>query len=207
MPSSKNEIFRGVISAEKYQSTNPISKYLVSNFTSKIISLAKESGLHDAHEIGCGEGQICGLLANSGFKVRGCDISEESLAVARLEAGRHGLEIPFKRQSIYDLNFDNDAADLVLCCEVLEHLPDPELALKNLVSITKKNLIVSVPREPIWHLMNMARGRYWSALGNTPGHFNHWTTGQFVNFVRKYIHVDKVLTPLPWTIVSGRPRR
>lgn len=207
MPSNKNDIFHGVISAEKYQSTNPISKYLVSNFVSKIISLAKETGLRDAHEVGCGEGQISGLLANNGLKVRGCDISEESLAVARIEAARHGLEIPFKKHSIYDLNIDDDAADLVLCCEVLEHLPDPELALRNLVLITREKLIVSVPREPIWHLMNMARGRYWTALGNTPGHFNHWSTGQFVNFVDKYIHVDKVLTPLPWTIISGRPRR
>jgi len=27
---------------------------------------------------------------------------------------------------------------------------------------------VSVPREPLWRMLNMARGAYWKSLGNTP---------------------------------------
>jgi hypothetical protein len=30
-----------------------------------------------------------------------------------------------------------------------------------------------VPREPIWRIGNMARGRYLGDLGNTPGHIQH----------------------------------
>ena len=36
-------------------------------------------------------------------------------------------------------------------------------------------LLVSVPREPLWRGLNMARGAYMRDLGNTPGHVNHWS--------------------------------
>ena len=38
-----------------------------------------------------------------------------------------------------------------------------------------RHLLVSVPREPLWRALNMLRGAYWRALGNTPGHLNHWS--------------------------------
>jgi hypothetical protein len=88
---------------------------------------------------------------------------------------------------------------------VLEHLTDPEEALKKLVEITNKDLILSVPNEPIWHILNMARGKYWTALGNTPGHFQHWSKRQLIQFVSKYAQVISVKTPLPWTLIHCRP--
>ena len=37
------------------------------------------------------------------------------------------------------------------------------------------HLLVSVPREPLWRALNVARGAYLRELGNTPGHVNHWS--------------------------------
>ncbi len=71
------------------------------------------------------------MLARNQFEVRGCDVSETSLAVARAEANRHGLQIPLKTANIYNLDPALDSADTVLCCEVLEHLVDPAIALKS----------------------------------------------------------------------------
>jgi hypothetical protein len=92
------------------------------------------------------------------------------------------------------------------CGEVLEHLTEPEKALLKLISITKKDLILSVPNEPIWHILNMLRGKYLTALGNTPGHFQHWSKSEFVNFVSKHADIIDVKTPLPWILVHCRPK-
>jgi 2-polyprenyl-3-methyl-5-hydroxy-6-metoxy-1,4-benzoquinol methylase len=203
--SISDQLFTGVAHAEKYQSGNWIANTLVKRFMSAIVDTAREAACDDIHEIGCGEGHILGLLSSAGFKVRGCDISLESLDVARAEAEKRHLDIPTVQKSVYDLEESSDSADAVLCCEVLEHLTDPALAMTKLVAVTKKSLIVSVPNEPIWHLMNMARGKYLTALGNTPGHYQHWTSGQFVDFVSQYATIVSVRRPLPWTLIHCRP--
>lgn len=199
-------IFQGQASAEKYQSSNPISRRLVSNFLAAVMDLVDKVDAKEVHEIGCGEGQITGLLARAGLSVRGCDLSAQSLAVARAEAAKAKLNIAYAQKSIYDLTPETDGADLVLCCEVLEHLTDPDEALRTLVKITRGHLIVSVPREPIWHILNMARGKYLTALGNTPGHYNHWSKRSFLEFVSLRADVLAVSSPLPWTVVLCRPK-
>ncbi|MEO8325451.1 MAG: class I SAM-dependent methyltransferase [Nitrospirota bacterium] len=200
------ELFTGVAHAEKYQSGNWIANRLVNNFMKTILQTVQQAGSVEVHEIGCGEGHLLGMLARNQFQVRGCDISETSLAVAKLESERHRVTFPLQIKSIYDLDQTVDRADTVLCCEVLEHLTEPEKALKNLVSVTRKDLILSVPREPIWHLLNIARGKYWHAMGNTPGHFQHWTRQMFVDFVNSYAEIVAVKTPLPWTLIHCRPK-
>lgn len=200
------ELFIGIAHADKYQSGNWIANWLVTQFMASILDAVKQTGSVEVHEVGCGEGHILGMLARNNFQVRGSDVSETSLAVAKNESERHSLHIPLQMKSIYDLDPTFDSADIVLCCEVLEHLAEPEQALKKLISVTRKDLILSVPREPIWHLLNMARGKYLSALGNTPGHFQHWTRNAFVEFVGRYAEVVSVRTPLPWTLVHCRPK-
>jgi len=203
---SVGELFSAVAHAEKYQSNNWISKWLVDKFLKTILQTVQQAGANEVHEIGCGEGHVLGMLAYNNFQVRGCDVSEASLAVAKAESVRRGMDISLQIKSIYDLEQAQDCADTVLCCEVLEHLTEPELALDKLLSITKKNLILSVPREPIWHFLNMVRGKYWYALGNTPGHYQHWTRKMFVDFVSQHADIISVKTPLPWTIIHCRPK-
>ena len=207
LPKSElGQVFQGKFSAPKYQSGNPIARALVQRFLRDIVDLVTISGATQAHEVGCGEGQITGLLAQRGLAVRGSDLSEESLAVARAEAARAGLNIQYDRRSIYELDPSTDAAELVLCCEVLEHLTEPEAAMRKLVLIARKHVIVSVPREPLWRVLNVCRMQHLTALGNTPGHLNHWSTGKFVRMVEKFLVVEQLRTPVPWTIICGRPR-
>lgn len=208
MKSNKNAdsiLFSGEAHAAKYNSGNWIARHLVNNFLKSIINIASRISPQQIHEIGCGEGHISVLLAKHGFKIRACDINENSLQVATREAKQRCLNIEFAVKSIYELDTLTDSADLVICCEVLEHLTDPELALQRLVAITQKDLIVSVPNEPIWHILNMVRGKYLYALGNTPGHFQHWTARQFVRFISKYADIVSVYSPLPWTVIHCKP--
>lgn len=204
--SEVGELFTAVAHAEKYQSGNWIANRLVNNFMSAILETVQQAGSKDVHEVGCGEGHILGMLARNQFHVRGCDVSDTSLAVAKSESEKHDLNIPLQNKSIYDLDPILDRADTVLCCEVLEHLMEPEEALKKLLSVTGKDLILSVPREPVWHLLNIVRGKYWYALGNTPGHYQHWSRQMFINFVSQYAEIVAVKSPLPWTLIHCRPK-
>ncbi len=204
-PMKNRVLFKGVAHSEKYQSDNWIANKLVTNFLSSIITTVQEAGNNDVHEVGCGEGHILGALASAGFAVRGCDIAESSLKVARLELKGLGFNIPINKTSIYELDPAVDSADTLVCCEVQEHLTEPENALINLMAVTRKDLILSVPNEPIWQLLNIARGKYLNALGNTPGHLQHWTPSSFINFISKHADIVSVKKPLPWTLVHCRP--
>jgi len=110
----------------------------------------------------------------------------------------------FTVKSIYDLSSDQDKAQLILCCEVLEHLDDPEKALESLRDLGAPNIILSVPNEPIWSVLNMVRGKYWTDLGNTPGHINRWSTKEFTELVSSYFTIQHTLTPLPWTMIWAK---
>jgi hypothetical protein len=58
-----------------------------------------------------------------------------------------------------------------------------------------------VPREPIFRGCNLLAGRYVGALGNTPGHLNHWSARGFVRLVSRVAEVREVSNPFPWTTV------
>jgi SAM-dependent methyltransferase len=199
---------RGIVVGNVYDklgTRNPIARALVRGFMASFDALLAESGAQDVHEVGCGEGILAARLRARGPIVRGSDFSETIIAEARHRHGAAG--ILFDVKSIYDLAPDTDAASLVVCCEVLEHLHDPERALARLATIVRDWCILSVPREPIWRLLNLARGRYWSDWGNTPGHVQGWSSRSFLALVERHFDVVTVRRPLPWTMVLCRPRR
>ena len=186
---------------DKYHSKNPIARYLMDGFLHAVTDLTKKIAPKDVHEIGCGEGHLTGALAAPGRKLRGSDVSEEVVAVARSAAKAAGFAAEFKATSVYDLKPAVDSAEFIVCCEVLEHLDDPKRAVELLAKLAKPYLLTSVPREPIWRAMNMARGKYWGDLGNTPGHLQHWSKGRFLAMLKDHFEVLEVRSPLPWTVV------
>ncbi|MBZ9922623.1 class I SAM-dependent methyltransferase, partial [Mesorhizobium sp. BR1-1-7] len=107
----------------------------------------------------------------------------------------------------YEVMPERDGADLIVCCEVMEHLEEPQKALQALQRIARSDLILSVPREPLWRALNLARGKYVSALGNTPGHLQHWSQRGFISLVSQFFEVVEVLSPLPWTMLHCRSRK
>ena len=167
-------------------------------------ALAARPGVREVHEIGCGEGHISSRLARTGFRVRACDVSVALIAEAREAHGELGIE--FETKSIYDLTRAADSAPLIVCCEVLEHLEQPEVALDRLADIATDWCLMSVPREPIWRALNFARGKYLADLGNTPGHLQHWSKAAFLRFVERRFDIVECRSPLPWTMVLCRAR-
>jgi 2-polyprenyl-3-methyl-5-hydroxy-6-metoxy-1,4-benzoquinol methylase len=164
------------------------------------------TGAAEAHEVGCGEGELARRLAERGLRVRGTDASAEVIAEARRRAEASGVQAEFRVAPVEELDPARDAAELIVCCEVMEHLADPDAALSVVAALASPWAIVSVPREPLWRALNMARLKYVNALGNTPGHLNHWSRRSFVDFLGRRFDVVEVRAPLPWTMALCRAR-
>lgn len=190
---------------DKYGSKNPVVRWVMKGFEDAITALVEEAAPRTIHEIGCGEGYWVLQLNKKGYKARGCDFSSQVIEIAKDNSLKENLiPAPFEVKSIYDVDPSVDSADLILCCEVMEHLEHPEDGLKALRNITDKYLILSVPREPLWCALNFCSGKYIKHLGNTPGHIQHWSRRKFIQFVSNYFEIIEVRTPLPWTVVLCR---
>ena len=192
---------------DKYSSTNPIAKLLMKGFSEALTGFVEDAGPGSFHDVGCGEGYWTLAWAAQGHDVKGTDFSTHAIGLARSNALERGLSPTiFETRSIYELDPASHSADLVVCCEVLEHVMDPERAMRALQGIVSRELILSVPREPLWRVLNVMRGTYLSDWGNTPGHVNHWSTHQFREFVSQYFDILSIASPLPWTMLRCRPK-
>lgn len=191
---------------DKYRTGNPIARWLMDGFLGAFDSLCARVPVSAALEIGCGEGELSIRLARRGFQVRGCDISADIIDEARLRAKAARVDATFWTQPIESIDVAAERAPLVVCCEVLEHLDDPDRAVDILAELTLSHLLVSVPREPLWRVLNMARGKYLAELGNTPGHVNHWSRQAFLKLLERRFEVMDVRSPLPWTMALCRRR-
>ncbi|HEY6543658.1 MAG TPA: class I SAM-dependent methyltransferase [Dokdonella sp.] len=191
---------------DKYHSANPIARKLMQGFLDAFDALAAKVPPSAALEIGCGEGELSIRLARRGFRMRGCDISAEIVEEARRRATHADVQAGFFTCPIESIDVTAEAAPLVVCCEVLEHLDDPVRGVDTLAELAQPWLLASVPREPIWRVLNMARGKYLGDLGNTPGHLNHWSRDGFLGLLGARFEVVEVRAPLPWTMALCRRR-
>jgi 2-polyprenyl-3-methyl-5-hydroxy-6-metoxy-1,4-benzoquinol methylase len=97
-------------------------------------------------EAGCGFGQFALWLAEQGGDVTAGDLSGEACRIARGLCGDRVNIDQFDVQNLVE-PLGRDRFDLVCCLETLEHVPDPDLALRELVAVTKPGgrIIVSTP--------------------------------------------------------------
>jgi 2-polyprenyl-3-methyl-5-hydroxy-6-metoxy-1,4-benzoquinol methylase len=189
---------------DKYGTSNPVARRLMAGFMSQLDELVGRTGAKEAHEVGCGEGELAIRLARQGIRMRGTDAFPQVLQEARRRASAAGVEIDFEATPVEELDPDRHGAELIVCCEVLEHLEEPERALDILAGLARPWLIASVPREPLWRALNLARLSYVGELGNTPGHLNHWSKRGFERFLARRFEVVALRSPAPWTMALCR---
>jgi 2-polyprenyl-3-methyl-5-hydroxy-6-metoxy-1,4-benzoquinol methylase len=189
---------------DKYGTSNPVARRLMTGFMGQLDELVERTGANEAHEVGCGEGELSIRLARRGIAMHGTDAFPRVLEEARRRAAAAGVQIDFEATPVEELDPVRHGAELIVCCEVLEHLADPERALDVLAGLARPWLIASVPREPLWRALNLARLSYVGDLGNTPGHLNHWSKRDFVRFLTRRFEVAEVRSPTPWSMVLCR---
>ncbi|MEA2202215.1 MAG: hypothetical protein QOI89_2811 [Solirubrobacteraceae bacterium] len=189
---------------DKYGSTNPVVRRLMSAFERDLDELLDVAAPASLLDVGCGEGVLVHRWAArlGDGRVVGIDLEEESIQAGWAERQAPNLE--YRVMEAGNLPFADGEFELASAIEVLEHLPDPEHTVGEMARCARSHLLVSVPREPLWRMLNLARGAYWSALGNTPGHLNHWSKRSFVELLSRHGKVAEVRSPFPWTMLLVR---
>ena len=138
----------------------------------------------------------------SGKEILGVDIRKENLERAK----KRIPEYDFRQLNLFQINPDKFRFDLVMVIEVFEHIHKPETYLKHLVSLSSKYVLITVPFEPWFRMMNLLRGRDILRLGNHPEYVNHWSTKSFRRFLVPYIKIERLYVKFPWIVCVGMTR-
>ena len=194
---------------DKYRSDNPVHQWLMRRFLKDARELVSIASPRDVLETGCGPGDLAANLfrkddiETARVSYLGTDISHEEIANARLSCPH----FEFQEASIYELPFDDNRFDLVIACEVLEHLDTPDVAIAELARVTSRFALISVPWEPTWRMLNVVRGKYLFDLGNTPGHLQNFSRSAIRRLLSTHFDILQERKPFPWSmfLVKTKP--
>jgi 2-polyprenyl-3-methyl-5-hydroxy-6-metoxy-1,4-benzoquinol methylase len=193
---------------DKYGSTNPVVRRLMAGFERNVDELFAQAAPSSVLDVGCGEGVLTAQWAQRlppapGGRIVGIDLEDPKLTAEWAARDTHG-NLEFRPMAVERLEFADDEFDLVAATEVLEHVDDPPRAVAEMARVASHWLLVSVPHEPLWRMLNVARGAYLRQWGNTPGHLNHWTRAGFVKLLSAHGEVVQTRSPFPWTMLLVR---
>jgi 2-polyprenyl-3-methyl-5-hydroxy-6-metoxy-1,4-benzoquinol methylase len=186
---------------DKYGSTNPVVRRLMAGFERTLDELFAKAAPQSLLDVGCGEGVLTHKWAErlAPRRVVGIDLEDEPIQAEWAKRTAPNLE--YRIMKAENLPFADGEFDVATAIEVLEHVPDPAHTVAEMARVASGHLLVSVPREPLWRGLNMARGAYLRDLGNTPGHVNHWSKRSFVGLLSQHGDVVEARSPFPWTML------
>lgn len=179
-----------------------LQRFLIDNYYKVLLEEVKKLNPASVLDAGCGEGITLQRLKNAGIgkKLEGFDSLDRAIQIG----SKLYPHLKLAQGDIYKIDASDNSYDVAICSEVLEHLERPEDALKELVRVSKKYVVLSVPQEPLFMLGNLLRGKNVKRLGNDIEHINHWTNRGFVKFAGKYLKIKSNITPLPWTLLVAQ---
>jgi 2-polyprenyl-3-methyl-5-hydroxy-6-metoxy-1,4-benzoquinol methylase len=189
---------------DKYGSTNPVVRRLMAAFERSLDELLGRAAPSSLLDVGCGEGVLVHKWAQRYPRARLVGIDLEAPDIRAGWAQRQAPNLEYRVNKAERMPFADDEFEVATAIEVLEHVPDPEHTVAEMARVANRHLLVSVPREPLWRALNMARGAYLKDLGNTPGHVNHWSKRSFVELLSHHGEVVEARSPFPWTMLLVR---
>ena len=137
-----------------------------------IIKYCDKKDIENILDIGCGEGSKSFILANyfSNAKVLGIDFTDEGIKKANNNYSEVN-NLYFKKVDIFEIQ--TEKYDMVSCLEVLEHIEDWQIVLKNICNISNKYILISVPtgrmrdyEKYVGHLRNFKKGEIENFVAN-----------------------------------------
>ena len=189
---------------DKYGSTNPVVKRLMGGFERTLDELFTQADPQSLLDVGCGEAVLTHKWSQRLAPRRVVGIDLEDPAIQAEWATRQAPNLEYRVMKAERMPFADDEFDVATAIEVLEHVPDPAHTIAEMARVAQRWLLVSVPREPLWRGLNVARGAYWKDLGNTPGHVNHWSKRAFASQLGRHGEVVEARSPFPWTMLLVR---
>lgn len=111
-----------------------------------IVSALDACGAKVVLDLGCGNGALGAMIAESGRTVYGCDTSESGVSHAAVNLGRGRAKVASAEEPIADL-FPGVQFDAIVSAEVVEHLYNPGAFVRSAHAAlqTGASLIVTTP--------------------------------------------------------------
>lgn len=152
-------------------------------------------------DAGCGTGEFTARLAERmpGASLLGVDLIDASLGLARQRCERFGARVRFENRSLFELGLEDASFDLVACRHVLQSVPFPDRAVKELVRVTKPGGRLHLIAED-YGMMHFPRGAM------DPNVF--WLEGppQFGASTGTDLHIGRHIAPLLQRLGLGEVR-
>jgi SAM-dependent methyltransferase len=191
---------------QKHLNPNPIQRFLLNRFHQKIAALVQQSEATSFLDVGCGEGFVINYLrqVNAAGQAIGGDFDAEALLWGRAHVRHQSRLVNF---DLHRLPFPDNSFPLVINLEVLEHLPDSRVGLRELARVSSEYVLLSVPHEPFFRGANFLRGKHVKALGNDPEHMHNYTGRAFRQMVGGVVDIVWHGYRFPWQIALGHVRK
>lgn len=188
----------------KFQTGNPVVRRLIGRFYGNLREIVEPLRPESFLDAGCGEGETLERLKPLlPRRISAFDLNSDSVQFTKM---RHP-EADVQRLNIFALPFQPDSFDVVVCLEVLEHLDNPKGALRELLRVSRRDVIVSVPHEPWFRLGSLLRCKYLKNFGNHPEHIQQFNPVSLRGMVAEQADVVEVRTSFPWILLHCRKRR
>jgi len=189
---------------KKYANRNPIHQLALRRFFDRLAGEIAEMSPSTVLDFGCGEGLFLREIEARGAVLNdylGVDLREDALETARSLHPQYR----FERSDLSRWNAPFTTFDLVVASQVLEHLPDPVGALEQLRDHCSGRLLLTVPTEPWFQIVNFLRGRHLARFGNHPEHVNRWSFEKFCSLVANHAEIVRAYRVFPFTVVVAEP--
>ena len=98
-------------------------------------------------EVGCGNGDVSYLCAKKGLKTMATDIALGNLNELKSKFDTEKFDFKTKVANVENLPFDNNSFDTSICLHTLEHVRNLNQAISELKRVTKKRIIIIVPKQ------------------------------------------------------------
>jgi 2-polyprenyl-3-methyl-5-hydroxy-6-metoxy-1,4-benzoquinol methylase len=164
----------------KWEYGNGLYQRVLARYLDRMADLLARANPEAVLDAGCGEGYVYRGLTARGVRASWGGV-DASAAAVEFAAARN-TECAWSVGDLRRMSQASASADLVLCSQVLEHIPQPERVRDELARVSAKWLLLSVPLEPVFRsicALTVAAG-----VGQDPGHVNFWTPRAFRNFLR-----------------------
>ena len=160
------------------------------NLTNLILKFTPQNKGH-ALDVGCGSGRVSFALGAQEFDVKGIDIEERVINLARSITTQSEQNLQFEVADFRESGLvEQGYYDLVVCSEVLEHISDYHRLLENMYIALKPGwrIIITIP-------LYM---EHWSVIDDYAGHVHRFTLDEIERDLKKFSNLKYVTTGFPF---------